>query len=487
MNGIKTQKSMDSKYGVLILSALSVFVLVGCGDIDPWSEMSKASSSPSPSFVGPPDTGGQTRVTSPQVSEFKDQKLTLVQCIQIALERNPQTVSSGYAARAAAARVGQAKSAYLPTVGFVSSAVRGNSEQIDNKPDSSVRNTFDAVFGVRYLLFDGGRRDALVQGVAAELLAANFRYNTILQDIALGVEESYYDLLAAQRLSDLAVETVRQRESHVQIAEARYKTGIVAKSDVLKAQTEKADADLRLVQAENAVRIARGRLANAMGLHVSESFEIVDLSEDVHRLELADIESLLDDAARNRPELQAALAQIEAQRAGVKAAESRFWPAVSAIWDFGWEGRSFFPGQEQWNVGVGLDIPLFTGFDRTYQVHRAKADLAKAVADRQKLLRDEQLEVWTAYSRIIESSQAIDAAIKYVASAEESARVAEGEYKNGTGSIIGLIDAQTARTAARTRLIQTNLDWHMSMARFERAVGRTLAATESFAEQRDKP
>jgi outer membrane protein TolC len=130
MNRIKTQKSMDLKYGVLILSALSVFVLVGCGDIDPWSEMSKASSSPSPSFVGSPDTGGQTRVTSPQVSEFNDQKLILVQCIQIALEWNPQTVSSGYVARAAAARVGQAKSAYLPTVGFVSSAVRGDSGQL---------------------------------------------------------------------------------------------------------------------------------------------------------------------------------------------------------------------------------------------------------------------------------------------------------------------------------------------------------------------
>jgi outer membrane protein TolC len=50
-----------------------------------------------------------------------------------------------------------------------------------------------------------------------------------------------------------------------------------------------------------------------------------------------------------------------------------------------------------------------------------------------------ELEVWTAYLRIIESNQAIDAASRFVASAEESARIAEGEYKNGTGSIIGLI------------------------------------------------
>jgi outer membrane protein TolC len=85
-----------------------------------------------------------------------------------------------------------------------------------------------------------------------------------------------------------------------------------------------------------------------------------------------------------------------------------------------------------------------------------------------------ELEVWTAYWQIIESSQAIEAASRFVASAEESARVAEGEYKNGTGSIIELIDAQTARTTARTRLIQARLGWHTAMARFERAVGRSL-------------
>jgi outer membrane protein len=160
-----------------------------------------------------------------------------------------------------------------------------------------------------------------------------------------------------------------------------------------------------------------------MGLRVWDSFEIVDVQEDVQRQELADIESLLDEAARNRPELWVALAQIAVQRAGVKAAEACYWPAVS----FGTD------------VGVVLDAPLFTGFDRTYQVHRAKADLARVVAGRQSILRSVELEVWTAYLRIIESNQAIDAASRFVASAEESARIAEGEYKNGTGSIIGLI------------------------------------------------
>ena len=121
-----------------------------------------------------------------------------------------------------------------------------------------------------------------------------------------------------------------------------------------------------------------------------------------------------------------------------------------------------------------MDLPLFTGFDRNYQLHAGKAELDRALAVRRIVLQGVELDVWTAYWQTIEATQAIEAAERFVASAEESARVAEGEYKSGAGSILGLIDAQTARSAAKDRLIQARLDWRTAVARFERAVGRSL-------------
>lgn len=93
-------------------------------------------------------------------------------------------------------------------------------------------------------------------------------------------------------------------------------------------------------------------------------------------------------------------------------------------------------------------------------------------------MRGVELEVWTAYSQLIEAGQAIEAARALVASAEESARVTEGEYRNGTASIIEVTDAQTARTTANVRLVQARLDWYTALARLERAIGRTLASGE---------
>jgi outer membrane protein TolC len=367
----------------------------------------------------------------------------------------------------------------LPSADLTADAARANLVELEPKERTGPQNLFNAGFGVRYLLFDAGR-SGRVKSAEAQLFAADFRHDSTLQDLALTVEEHYYTLLAAQWFRDLAQETVKQNESHLALAEARHKTGMTPKSDTLKAQTEKANADLGMVRANSAVRVAKGRLASAMGLRVTQSFQIAALPEGSHSQEFADIEQLLDEAGRERPELKSALAQIEAQRAQVKAAQARYWPTLGANAGYGWADREFVPQRDQWSVGLSIDLPLFTGFDRGYQVQRARADLAKAVADRENLLRGVELEVWTAYSLVIEAGQAIEAAAKLVASAEESARVAEGEYKSGTGSIIELIDAQTARTSARTNLIQARLDWYTAMARFGRAVGRTFAS-ESYS------
>jgi outer membrane protein len=467
---------------------IGVIALGGCASLDPWGEFGRLPASRSQLFEAEVPAGEPVEASAPGLaSHLTGRTLSLGECLTIALEHNPRTAESWQAIRAAAAGAGRAKADYLPIIGFTSSAARGNTAELDEKSDFGTQNRYNAVFGVRWLLFDGGGREARVDAAAAEVLAAGFLHNTALQDVALEVVESYYNLLAARSFRALAEETVRQRDYQLRLAEARYRAGVVARSDVLRAQTEKADAELNLVRARNAVEVAKGGLATAMGLSVSADFQVTDEPEAEYTQQLADIQALLQEAARNRPELKAALARVRGQEAAVRLAESRYWPAVALDTSLGWLGRTLPPDQDQWSVGVALDLPLFTGFDRNYQLHGSKADLDRAMAARQIVLQGVELEVWTAYWQTIEAGQAIGAAERFVASAEESARVAEGEYKNGTGSIIGLIDAQTARTAARDRLIQARLDWRTAMARFERAVGRTIAASEVIAKEKMKP
>jgi len=404
--------------------------------------------------------------------------LSLAECIQTALQNNPATRSAWAAARSAAASVGQSKSGYLPSATLSAEGKRGDPVELDDTADAGARNTFDASISLSYLLYDPGR-SARASGAEAQLLAANFRHNAALQDVSLNVAESYYAFAAARSLQSLSRETLAQRDNHVALAGARYKSGQTAKSDVLKANTEKAEAEFGAVKADAAVSIARSQLAAAMGLRVSERLEIVDPPKTVSEQDIVVTESILDQLATTRPELRAALAQVQSQRAQVDATQAGYWPTISAGAEAGITSRDFPPDQDEWSVGVGISLPLFTGFDRGYKVRQAKADLDKTVADAETQLRGVELEVWTAYARVIEARQGMAAAARLVESAEESARVAEGEYKSGAGSIIGLIDAQTSRASARARLVQTRLDWYTARARLDRAIGRAVAEPSS--------
>jgi outer membrane protein TolC len=507
------------------LGCILALAFSGCATLDPWHTSEKAPPAPSSSYIPPARVATSPPLPAKAHEELPGHELSLAECIGIALERNPATRVSWQAAKAAAARTGEQRAAYLPSVSVeagvghgksatpeptsgtedrpisgssifqailsapdVSSAVSNLASSAVNQavgqtldtalygsPDTGPTNTSNVLFGVRYLLFDGGVRAAAVAGAEADLLAADFQHNATLQDMALTVEEAYYGLLAYKEFTRVAEQTVEQTQYHVDVAQGRHAAGVATRADVLRAQTERANAQLGLVRAQSAVRIAQGRLTEAMGLRVTTPFAVSVLPQDVHAEELAQIEDLLQEAAAHRPELQAAWTRVEASRAAVKGAKARYWPTVTAEAQYGWRDWDSTPDREDWSVGIGVTVPVFDGFARDYALRRTEADVARAQAEEEQVLRGVEFEVWVAHSRLEEAGQAIDAAQAQVASAEEAARLTEGQYRNGMATIAELIDAQSARTAAQVHLVQARLDWYTALAQTERAIGRTLA------------
>ncbi len=465
---------------IAILALATTALLAGCTGIDPWGVFDPVPASPAETF----QEDIEHPVEVEPAPDLAGRELTLAECVAVALEHNPQTAAAWQELRAAAARAGRAGADYLPSLGFSTGASRGRTVETDRDRDRGTRTRYEAVFGARWLLFDGGGRRARLDAAEAEVLAAGFLHNAALQDIAFSVEEAYYRAMAAGSFEEVAVETVAQREQHLRLAEARYEAGVVARSDVLRARAEKAAAELDLIQARNAVHVATGRLAHAMGLRASTPLRLAEPPPEDTGAEMQGVEALLEEAARNRPELKAALARVRSREADVELARSRYRPTVEVDARLGWAGSHLLPDRRLWNLGLGLDLPLFTGFDRNYQLHGSEAELGRATAERTSALRGVELEVWTTHWQLIEAGQAVRAAETLVESAEESLRAAEAEYRQGTGSIIALVDAQTARAVARNRLVQARLDRRSARARFDRAVGRSFAdRTEPDAQE----
>jgi len=396
----------------------------------------------------------------------------VLEVVDRALCQNPRTREAWANARIQAAQVGVAQSSYLPDLdGRI--GVSRTSGSADGTDTTTLNN---AALTLSWLLFDFGTRAANLENARQLLSAASLTLDATVQTVFLDALRAYYATQAARAAVAAAVESEKASRESLTAAEVRYKVGTGTPADRLQAQTAWSQATLTRIKAEGILRTAYGTLANVMGLDASDSLtlaEIPKIPADA-RIE-RDVETLIDEARVRRPELKAAEARVSAARSNVDSVRASGKPSVSLGTGASWlrtnpSGGDDFSSHSN-SIGVTLSIPLFSGFETTYNVRTAEArvDAASALRDNVKL--QVALDVWTAYQDLTTASQTLSTSADLLASAEQSERVALGRYKAGVGNILDVLNAQSALANARLQRIQAALDWYVARASLAKAVG----------------
>ncbi|OIQ94142.1 outer membrane protein OprM precursor [mine drainage metagenome] len=398
--------------------------------------------------------------------------LTLADVVDLTLCNNPQTRLLWANARAQAANVGVGMSAYLPTLSAQASDTRYISNAAGSAGNYRSRN---ANLSAGYLLFDFGGRSGTLENAKQLLVAANATRDATLQANFLGAVQAYYALLSAQASVDaLKVAEASARESF-SAAEARYRAGIATPADKLQAQTALSQARLNLITAQGTTRTAQGTLANVMGFDASIQFTLVSLPELVPDPAVEqDIGKLIDDARRKRPDLRAAEAQIKAAEAQLEVSRAAGLPSVSLNASTGSQNLPGVPITNTSNIGVTLNVPLFTGGSNTYQNRAAELQIEGKVAARDILANQIALDVWKAYQALLTNSQTLIASNDLVASAEQSERMTLGRYKAGVAnmSILDVLNAQSTLASARQQHVAALYNFQASRLALAQAIGQ---------------
>jgi len=254
-------------------------------------------------------------------------------------------------------------------------------------------------------------------------------------------------------------------------AESRYSVGAATPADRLLAQTALSQATLNRIRAEGEARNALGALATTLGFSAASPISVAEpgpLQPDAAFSR--DVEALIAEAELRRPDLKAAEAQVRAAEAGVDLAQAQGRPTLSLSAAPVWadiDGSSRNTGV----LGLTLAVPLFTGFDTTYRVRSAAAQVDVRAAQRDGLKNQTALDVWRAYQNLATATQSLRSTADLVASAEQSERVALGRYKAGVGNVLDVLAAQSALASARLQRIQAALDWYVSRATLAQAMG----------------
>ncbi len=390
-----------------------------------------------------------------------DSALNLPEVVNLALCNNPQTREVWASSRAQAAQVGISEASYLPGASLSASGNRSS-------PGVSQRSVG---LSLSYLLYDFGARAANLESARQLLAAAAATQDSTVQAVFLAAVQSFYQTQTTLAALDAASESERAAKESFAAAEARYLAGSATPADKLQAQTAYSQATLNRITAEGSMKNAKGALANMLGLDANKNVSLVAANTTaIHENFERDVSVLIEQARRRRPDLQAAAAQVKAAEAGVDAARAAGKPSISLTASTN-QSNSAGVTSHGSSAGVSLSVPLFTGYAPTYRIRAAEAQVEVKNAQLERLRLQVALDVWTAYQNLITATQTLRSTADLFNSAEQSERVALGRYKAGVGSILDVLNAQSALASARQQRIQSTFNWNISRAALAQAMG----------------
>lgn len=397
--------------------------------------------------------------------------LNLSDVANAALCNNPQTREVWANARAQAAQVGIAKSAYLPSViNTIGTNVNASSPRLVTR-DNAYSNLNNSLVAT-YLLYDFGNRDAALENARQLLQAASATQSAAVQTILFAAVTNYYQVQASISALEAAITSETTAQESFKAAEARYQAGVTTPADKLQAQTAYAQATLTRITAEGALKSAYGSLANVMGLPANATLTLMPSQLNVEAVELnQDITTLINEAIARRPDLIASEAQVKAAEASILSSRAAAKPTVNLAMSNAWQDGSQLSSINTTTVGLNVTIPLFIGYAPSYRIQSALANADVKIAQRDRLKLQVSLDVWGAYQSLRTAIESVNASNALVRSAEESARVALGRYKAGVGNIIDTLSAQSALANAHQQIVQSTLNWNIARASLAQAIG----------------
>jgi outer membrane protein TolC len=402
--------------------------------------------------------------------------------IDFGLRDNPDTQSAWEAARAAAARYGRSLAPFYPTVGAQFDAVPAERtfEPTGTGSLTIHRQSYDPRITLTYTLLDFGRRSQSAELARQRLLVANFAFNRRLQDVVFDVERAYYLLDAAQGLERAAERNLELARTVKDAADERAAVGLATRPEVLLAQQVETRAVYDLENAHVAVKNAQAELALTLGVPANRPLAIESLENAPMPKELGDaVDSLIDTALAQRPDLAARVAELRAADAAVARAKADFFPTVGfrgfygqKVWDYTASGAGPFHSNEPtYQTTFNFNWDLFTGFDRLNAVREAEADSRAARAQLATSELDAIAEVWRAYYDYRAAVRKLDFAAALLAASQDAYDANLKTYEVGLSNIVELLTAERDLANSRYTLVQSRAELLTTAARVAYASG----------------
>nr|WP_198981518.1 efflux transporter outer membrane subunit [Herbaspirillum sp. ASV7] len=363
--------------------------------------------------------------------------------------------------RSAVALVQSSRSAYSPTLAASASASRSGGSSSSSSTTStstgssgSVRNSYNFALTASWEADIWGkvRRDVEASQASAQASAADLAAARLSAQAQLA--QNYLQLRVLDAQQQVLQDTVEAYQRSYQLTQNQYAAGMVAKSDVIQAQTQLKSAQASALdngvtraQVEHAIALLVGKTPSTFSLPKAP---LTAVAPPVPQ----GVPSML---LERRPDVAAAERRVAAANAKIGVAKAAYFPSLTLSASGGYQSSSFadwftLPGRV-WSLGPQLAQTIFDGGARSAATDQAIASYDGTVATYKQtvLTAFQDVEDNLAALRILEQEAAVQN--EALLAARQAVTLVTNQYKAGTVSYVSVITAQaTALSAELTSL-----------------------------------
>ncbi len=410
------------------------------------------------------------------------ERLTLEQCIGMALEKNLGIISKEAAADRAKYDRLDAWGAALPSLSaearYRFSKTYGpifNRETNTYYNDSTGTRLYETGIGLSMTLFDGGYTWFRIRQANQSKRAAESDLQDAINGTAYQVKIAYYTLLREIMLKRVQQDALARSKKQLEVTSSRYDLGSASLSEKLKAQVSLAKDSLLLLQRENGIRAAEFELNKIMKRDVALRLEPADSLRAGSVIQ--GLDELLRTSVELNPSLRRSKEELGAAKTGVWMSRQSWFPKVTASMNWGWNpilGSDWFSYRSidrSYSFGIGISYNIFDGFAKKTDYSRAKLGEITARESYQNDLNTLNSEVRQAYLDYDKSRLQLEVAELGARSAEEDMKLQQERYRLGASSILELLDAQVSLTQSQSDLVQAYFDLNKAIADLAKATG----------------
>lgn len=298
------------------------------------------------------------------------------------------------------------------------------------------------------------------------------------QDVRYNVQRTYYSLVVLEKqLQLLNTNMVTIREIlNDQIA--LNKAGFIEKIEVDRGRVQLNNLISDSLSTANSVATVAQLLKYNMGMNISNPILLTDTALRAN-LDQAQAALLNDIEYGNRIEYQLLETQIRLNEYDVKRYKYKALPTLAAFGSaaYTYSANTFNEVASASNyvfysvAGATLNVPIFTGFQRTNQLKQAKFTLEKTRNNLDNLKLSIDLQTQQARITLRNSLLALENQNRNLELANTVLDLSNKKYKAGVGSSLEINQAQTDLVATQNNYFQSMLNVINAQTDLQRALG----------------